>query len=987
MSRLATGGLIDRGQALDFTFDGKSFRGFEGDTLASALVANDVQLVGRSFKYHRPRGILTAGSEEPNALVTLRSGAHAEPNTRATTVQLFDGLQAVSQNRWPSLDFDLMAVNSLAAPIFVAGFYYKTFMWPAAFWEKVYEPLIRRAAGLGRLSMEADPDIYDHAHAFCDVLVVGAGPAGLCAALTAGRSGARVILVEEDWLLGGRLLAEWHEIDGTSGIEWAKTAQTELDGMANVTVFRRTTLFGAYDGGTFGAVERVSDHLTQPLPGRPRQRLWKIVAKRTVLTTGALERPLVFGGNDRPGVMAASAVRTYVNRFAAAPGARVAIFTTTDSGWATADELRTAGVTVTAIIDARSTAPGDAVSRALRAGSQVLVGAVVVDARGGKKLNGIDVRDTNGRRIRIATDVLAMAGGWNPVIGIGCNLGSRPVWSDAIHSFVLDQMPAGMSVAGSAAGRFSLAEALGDGARMGAAAATDLDFAPALAAVPRTSDDATGSASLWHVSGSRQKAFVDFQHDVTDSDVELAAREGFKSVEHLKRYTTLGMATDQGKTSQINGHALLAMHTGKTIEGVGTVLSRPPYLPVAVGTLAGHYRDEHFRPARQTASHHWAIEQSATFVDTGQWKRAQWFARSGDADWLATVTREVVIVRERGGICDVSTLGKIDVLGPDAGALLDRLYINTFSTLPVGKARYGVMLREDGFVMDDGTVTRFADGHFFVTTTTANAARVMQHIDYCRQVLWPELNVQAVSVTEQWAQFAIAGPQSRALLQRLLSDMDLSNDAFPFMSAAAFTWRAVPTRLFRLSFSGELAYEMAVPANYGDSLVRALMEAGCDLGVIPYGTEALGVLRIEKGHAAGNELNGQTTAADLGFGRMMSKKKNFIGRVMAGRPGLADPMRPALVGLRPVDSTSRLRAGAHVVPASGELSAAQDQGYVTSVAYSPSVGSWIGLAMLRDGPKRLGERVCAYDPLRNGAVDVEICSPIFVDPEGVRVRG
>jgi heterotetrameric sarcosine oxidase alpha subunit len=987
MSRLVTGGLIDRGRALDFTFDGKSFRGFEGDTLASALVANGVQLVGRSFKYHRPRGILTAGSEEPNALVTLRGGARAEPNTRATTVQLFDGLQAVSQNRWPSLDFDLMAVNSLAAPIFVAGFYYKTFMWPAAFWEKLYEPLIRRAAGLGRLSTEADPDIYDHAHAFCDVLVVGGGPAGLCAALTAGRSGARVILVEEDWLLGGRLLAERHEIDGTPGIEWAKTAQTELDAMANVTVLTRTALFGAYDGGTFGAVERVSDHLSQPLPGRPRQRLWKIVAKRTVLATGALERPLVFGGNDRPGVMTASAVRTYVNRFAATPGARVAIFTTTDSGWATADELRAAGVNVTVIIDARPTAPGDVVRRALRAGSQVLEGAVVVDARGGKKLNGIDVRDANGRRIRIATDVLAMAGGWNPVMGIGCNLGSRPVWSDAIHSFVLDQMPAGMFVAGSAAGRFSLADALGDGARAGSAATTELGFAPALAPVPRTSDDATGSAPLWHVSGSRQKAFVDFQHDVTDSDVELAVREGFKSVEHLKRYTTLGMATDQGKTSQINGHGLLAMHTGKTIEEVGTVLSRPPYLPVAIGTLAGHHRDEYFRPGRRTASHHWAIEQGATFVDSGQWKRAQWFARSGDADWLATVTREVVTVRERGGICDVSTLGKIDVLGPDAGALLDRLYINTFSTLPVGKARYGVMLREDGFVMDDGTTTRLADDHFFVTTTTVNAARVMQHIDYCRQVLWPKLNVQAVSVTEQWAQFAVAGPQSRTLLQRLLSDMDLSNDAFPFMSAAAFTWRGVPARLFRLSFSGELAYEIAVPANYGDSLVRELMEAGCDLGVIPYGTEALGVLRIEKGHAAGNELNGQTTAADLGFGRMMSKKKNFIGRVMAGRSGLADPMRPALVGLRPVDSTSRLRAGAHLIPAGGELSAAQDQGYVTSVAYSPSVGSWIGLAMLRDGPNRLGERVCAYDPLRNGAIDAEVCNPIFVDPEGARVRG
>ena len=986
MSRLATGGLIDRARALDFTFDGKPYRGFEGDTLASALVANDVSLVGRSFKYHRPRGILTAGSEEPNALVTLRSGSRAEPNTRATTIELFDGLQATSQNRWPSLGFDLMSITGLAAPIFVAGFYYKTFMWPPAFWEKFYEPLIRRAAGLGRLSMQADTDCYDRAHAFCDVLVVGGGPAGLSAARAAGRSGARVMLVEEDRLLGGRLLAEHHEIDGISGIEWARRVQAELADMDNVRVLTRTHVFGAYDGGTYGAVERVSDHLAVPPPGRPRQCTWTIVAKRTILATGAIERPLVFGGNDVPGVMTASAVRTYVNRFAAIPGERIAIFTTTDSGWAAADELSQAGITVTAIIDARTAAPPEAAKRALLAGSQVLPNAVVVDAKGGKRLRSIDVRNASGRVNRLDVDVLAMAGGWDPAMGLGCNRGNRPVWSEAISSFVLDKPSAGMHVAGAAAGNFSLADALRDGTRSGADAASDRGFAHAPEPPPRASDDATGIVPLWSFAGSRQKAFVDFQNDVTDADIALAVREGFSSVEHLKRYTTLGMATDQGKTSQVNGYALLAMHTGKAMADAGAILSRPPYLPVAIGALAGHHRDEHFRPVRQTPSHQWSIEQGATFVDTGQWKRAQWFSRSGDADWLASVTREVIAVRERGGICDVSTLGKIDVLGPDAGTLLDRLYINTFSTLPVGKARYGVMLRDDGFVMDDGTTTRLADDHFFLTTTTVNAARVMQHIDYCRQVLWPELNVQAVSVTEQWAQFAVAGPRSRTLLQRLL-DIDISNDAFPFMASVAFTWRGVPARLFRLSFSGELAYEIAVPANYGDALVRELMKAGRDLEIVPYGTEALGVLRIEKGHAAGNELNGQTTAADLGFGRMMSTKKDFIGRVMAARPGLTDPARPALVGLRPIDRASRLWAGAHLLPVDGEKIAASDQGHVTSVAYSPSTGSWIGLALLRFGPQRLGERVCAYDALRGASIDVEICNPVFVDPEGVRLRG
>lgn len=987
MSRLATGGLVNRNRVLNFNFDGRSLRGIEGDTLASALIANDIKLVGRSFKYHRPRGILTAGNEEPNALVTLGRGASADPNTRATTVALFDGLQAVSQNRWPSLGFDLMAINSIASPVLVAGFYYKTFMWPASFWEKLYEPLIRRAAGLGKLSMEADPDSYDQGHAFCDLLVVGAGPAGLSAALTAGRAGARVILVEADWLLGGRLLSEKHEIDDLSGPDWVASANAELASMPNVQIFTHTSAFGAYDGHVFGAIEQISDRLGRPLPGQPRQRMWKIVSKRTILATGALERPLVFGGNDRPGVMLASAVRAYVNRFAVSPGRRVAIFTTTDSGWATADELRRAGVDVVAIIDPRSVDQCDAARRACFTDGEVITGAVVVDAHGGKQLRSITVRYRNGEKIKIEADVLAMSGGWNPTMGIGCNLGDRPTWSDTLHSFILENPPDGMTLAGASAGHLSLFDALRSGTSEAKAAMTDLGFSVKSERDPLVSVDATGSSPLWYIDGSRQKAFVDFQNDVTSADIDLAAREGFRSIEHFKRYTTLGMATDQGKTSQVNAHALLARHAGNTIAESGTILSRPPYLPVAIGAIAGSCRDEHFRPVRHTASHQWAVEQGATFVDTGQWKRARWFNKANDTDWLATVCREVTTVRTAVGVCDVSTLGKIDVVGPDAGVLLDHLYINMFSTLSVGKARYGVMLREDGLVMDDGTTTRLSDEHYFVTTTTANAARVMQHIDYCRQVLWPELNVQAVSTTEQWAQFSVAGPDSRGVLQRLLPDIDLSNEAFPFMAACTFTWRGLPTRLFRLSFSGEMAYEIAVPSDYGDSLVRELMKAGQEFGIVPYGTEALGVLRIEKGHAAGNELDGRTTAADLGFGRMMSKKKDFIGRIMAERPGLTDPLRPALIGLKPIDPTSRLYAGAHLLPLNAAKVAAEDEGHITSVAYSPSVQSWIGLAMLRRGPTRLGERICAYDPLRSSSVEVEVCNPVFVDPEGRRLRG
>ena len=982
MSRLASGGSIDRSRPLSFRFDGRDYRGFAGDTLASALIANDVKLVGRSFKYHRPRGILTAGAEEPNALVTLRSGARAEPNAKATTVELYEGLEAASQNRWPSLGFDAMAMNGLLSPLFVAGFYYKTFMWPKAFWEKLYEPIIRRAAGLGALSGLPDPDSYDRDHAFCDLLVIGAGPAGLVAALAAGRAGARVLIVEEDRALGGRLLAERHEIDDMAGAEWVRGVEAELTALSNVAILRRTTLFGGYDTRTFGAIERVADHLPEPAAGQPRQRLWKIAAKRIVLATGAVERPISFGGNDRPGVMQASAVQAYVNRFAASPGKRIAVFSLSGSGRQVARDLTAAGIEVPILIQHR----GEGAQGAGSDDVPVFTGGSVIETHG-KTLRSIDIRDDGGGVQRIDVDVLAMAGGWNPAIGIASHLGARPVWSDEIHAFVLDRSPAGMALAGAAAGHFSLREAVEDGAREAKAALGDLGIRPATCTRPSTSGEASGVRAYWFVEGSRGKAFVDFQHDVTTADILLAEREGFRSVEHLKRYTTLGMATDQGKAGQVNGHALLAAASGRTIGEVGTIIARPPDRPVAIGALAGMHSGAHFRPVRLTASHMWAEENGASFVDVGQWKRAQWYARPGEGDWLETVTREARAVRTGVGICDVSTLGKIEVAGPDAGALLDRLYTNIMSTLPVGRARYGLMLREDGFVFDDGTAARLAEDRYVLTTTTANAARVMQHIDFTRQLLWPELDVQAVSVTEQWAQYAVAGPHSRALLQRLLPEIDLSNEAFPFMASAACRWADGPARLFRLSFSGELAYEIAVPANRGDALMRALMEAGRHHDVMPYGTEALGVLRIEKGHPAGNELNGQTTAHDLGMGRMLSAKKDFIGRAMAARAVLTDPQRPTLVGLRPVRQGDRIRGGAHLLPPGVPLRAEHDEGYVTSAAFSPIMDGWIALGLLAGGPARIGERVRAVSPVRGTDIEVEVCHPLFFDPEGVRLRG
>jgi methylglutamate dehydrogenase subunit C len=986
--RVAKGGLIDRTRLLRFRFDGRAFEGHPGDTLASALLAHGVRLLGRSFKYHRPRGIVAAGVDEPNALVELGTGARLEPNTLATQVELYDGLVASSQNRWPSLRFDLMALNSLLAPILPAGFYYKTFMWPASFWEPVYERLIRRSAGLGRAARAPDPDAYEHGHLHCDVLVVGAGPAGLAAALAAGASGARVLLADERPHLGGTLAFERRTVGDEEAADWIGSTARSLAALSEVRILRRTCVFGYYDHNVLGALERVADPSFAGAEHAPRQRFWTIRARQVVLATGALERPLVFADNDRPGIMLASAVRAYLNGYGVVPGRRIVVATNNDDAYRTALDAHAVGIEVAAVVDCRADS-GPLADRARCAGIPVRAGTVVSRACGGREVRAVELATLDGTALgRLECDLVAMSGGWNPTLHLSSQSGARPGWSEALATFVPGVPCQAERSAGAARGVFDLAGCLADGLRAGAEAAAAGGFPAADLPPPPPAEDELPEAALqplWWVRGGRGKAFVDFQNDVTAADLRLAVREGYVAAEHAKRYTTLGMATDQGKIANVNGLAILAEARGDPIPEVGVTTFRPPYAPVAIGSFAGHARGRHYQPVRRTAIHPGHERHGAVFVEAGHWLRPQYYP-AGAEDVATATAREALAVRRAVGLCDVSTLGKIDLQGPDTAAFMDRLYVNMFSTLPVGRARYGLMLREDGIVFDDGTTSRLGEQHFLMTTTTANAAAVLAHMEFYAQTVWPELDLRFCSVTEQWAGIALSGPRAREVLARVVDGLDVSNEALPYMGVAATTIGGVPARIFRISFSGELAYEINVPAGYGEAVWELLMGAGAPFEIVPYGMEALGVLRIEKGHVAGPELDGRTTARDLGLGRMLSARKAFVGQKLMVRPGLADPQRPALVGLKPVEPGARLRGGAHLVEDPQRASGEDSLGHVTSVANSPTRGHWIALALVAGGPERLGQRLYAVYPLKDETVAVDVVHPVFVDPEGARVR-
>jgi len=992
--RLPVGGEIDRRRPLAFSFDGTGYTGYEGDTLASALLANGVRLIGRSFKYHRPRGIFTAGPEEPNALVELRTGPRIEPNTRATMAELFHGLAATSQNRWPSLGLDVMELNDLASPFLVAGFYYKTFMgFPG--WH-FYEQRIRAAAGMGKGTHQPDPDSYEKSSAHCDVLVVGAGPSGLATALTAGRTGARVILVEESDGLGGRLRYERETIDGKPAINWVADARAELESLPEVRLLTRTTAFGYYDDNMIGAVERVSDHMAVPPPHTPRQRLWHIRAGRVVLATGAIERHIAFPHNDRPGVMLAGAVRSYVNRFAVRLGRRAVVVANNDDGYRTALDLVASGVEVMSVVDTRPAGDSTWRARCAAAGIEIVDGSAVTKVYGRLEVKGCDIArlDDLAHPRFVQCDLVAVSGGWSPAVHLHTHALGRIDWDDRLAAFVPGEARQAHVSVGAARGAYALSACLADGFKAGAAAAESTGFtARALPDTPATDEPESRPIQAFWAVGTGKKRFVDLQDDVTADDVTLAHREGFVSVEHLKRYTTLGMGTDQGKTSNIIGHALMAEARGEPIPQVGTTRFRPPYTPVAMGAFAGGDRGLHHTPLRRSAMHDWHAANGAVFVEAGHWLRPQYYLEADEPDLKrfmdAAITREVVNTRQAVGLVDVSTLGKIDIQGPDAGEFLNRLYANGFKTLAVGKARYGLMLREDGIVYDDGTTSRLGEVHYLMTTTTAHAGEVMALIEWYLQIVWPDLDVHASSVTEHWAAMALAGPKARDVLAAAIDDgTDVSGDALPFMGVTTARMSGVPVRVFRISFSGEMSYEVNAPADWGTRVWEALMAAGAEHGIRPYGTEAMGIMRIEKGHVTHAELDGRVTLDDAGMGRMASTKKWYVGRGMLDKPAHIDPLRPKLVGLVPVDGVTKIPAGAILVEHPHAPPPVTKLGHVSSSAYlSPTVGHPIALGFVSGGLERKGETVWALFPLRGLRIEVRITDPVFVDPEGERLRG
>ncbi len=998
--RTASGGVIDRSRTISFTFDGVAYQGFAGDTLASALLAQGVHLMGRSFKYHRPRGVLSAGAEEPNALVTVRRDTGREtPNLRATQVEIYEGLVADSQNRFPSLQFDVGEINDVISPVLGAGFYYKTFMAPHGAWTKLYEPFIRRAAGLGHAPQAADPDHYANQFAHCDVLVAGGGAAGLAAALSAAQAGARVILADENDQMGGALLSDASVlINGQPARMWVDETIAALRALPHVTLLPRTTVFGYFQQNFLGLVERVTDHLATPAPDQPRERLWQIRAREVVLATGAIERPLVFPGNDRPGVMLASAARTYCNRYGVLVGRSVVVVTADDAAYAAALDLHRASVTIVMIADMRAAPDGPGYEAARAARLPIMTGTVPVEAAGRLRVHEVSFGSLGADgEVRpagtVACDAVLMSGGLTPSVHLFSQSRGKLHYDAQGQIFVPGQSAQCERSAGSAKGTFALANVLAEGDAAGRDAAAQAGFSPTQAApfYDVSNDIPSKGGFIGAVPRPAHtklaKAFVDFQNDVKDSDIIAATDEGFRSIEHVKRFTTTGMATDQGKTSNMNSLGLAASALGKAVPEVGLTTFRMPYTPVTFGSIAGHARGELFDPVRTTPMHDWAKAQGAVFEDVGQWKRALYLPRAGE-DLHRSVMRECLNVRRAAGLFDASTLGKIEVVGPDAAEFLNRLYTNSFTKLGVGRCRYGVMLNEAGFVMDDGVIGRLAPDRFHVTTTTGGAARVLAHMEDYLQTEFMDLQVWPTSVTEQWAVIAVQGPKARAILAPLVEGIDLSPDAMPHMSVREGRICNVPTRLFRVSFTGELGYEVNVPAAYGRAVWEALWREAQKHDACVYGTETMHVLRAEKGYIiVGQDTDGTVTPYDLGLDWIIGKAKpDFVGKRSLSRPDLNMANRPQFVGLLTDDPAFVPDMGAQIVPVAAPAAGSAALGFVSSAYDSAVLGRSIVLGLVANGRARMGETIY-ITRLDGEAKAATIVAPVFYDPEGERLNG
>ncbi|ALN17533.1 sarcosine oxidase subunit alpha [Ectopseudomonas mendocina] len=999
VNRLSNGGRIDRSQPLSFSFNGQTYQGYAGDTLASALLANGVDVIGRSFKYSRPRGIVAAGAEEPNAVLQIGSSEAAQiPNVRATQQALYANLTATSTNGWPSVNTDLMGIlGKVGGGMMPPGFYYKTFMYPQNLW-LTYEKYIRKAAGLGRSPKENDPDIYDYMNQHCDVLVVGAGPAGLAAALAAGRSGARVILADEQEEFGGSLLSTREMLDGKPAAEWAAKAIAELQKMPEVTLLPRATVNGYHDHNFLTIHQRLTDHLGEVAPmGQPRQRMHRVRAGRVVLATGAHERPLVYANNDVPGNMLADAVSTYVRRYGVAPGQKLVLSTNNDYAYRVVLDWLDAGRQVVAVADARSNPRGSWVEEARRRGVRVLTGSAVVEARGSKRVTGARICAIDLAKHKVTSpgetvdcDLIVSSGGYSPVVHLASHLGGRPIWREDILAFVPGEGFQKRHCAGAVNGVFGLGDSLADGFEAGAKAAAEVGFKAVTGSLPkaekRIEEASVALFQVPHDKGTSRapKQFVDQQNDVTAAGIELATREGFESVEHVKRYTALGFGTDQGKLGNINGLAIAAKSMGISIAEMGTTMFRPNYTPVTFGAIAGRHCGELFEPKRYTAMQKWHLENGAEFEDVGQWKRPWYFPKNGE-DLHAAVARECLAVRNAVGILDASTLGKIDIQGPDAREFLNRVYTNAWTKLDVGKARYGLMCKEDGMVFDDGVTACLADNHFVMTTTTGGAGRVMEWLEIYHQTEWPELKVYFTSVTDHWATMTLSGPNSRKLLAEV-TDIDLDKDAFPFMSWKEGKVGGVPARVFRISFTGELSYEVNVQADYALGVWEKIIEAGKKHGLTPYGTETMHVLRAEKGFIiVGQDTDGSVTPDDLGMGWCVGRTKPFswIGWRGMNREDCLKENRKQLIGLKPLDPNKVLPEGAQLVFDPKQPIPMTMVGHVTSSYMSAAMGYSFAMALVRGGLSRIGERVFA--PLADGSViEAEIVSPVFYDPKGDR---